>query len=174
MQDPRLAAALNALNASIRDLKKSVDDMAEEQSPAAQRERSQQADKTDALDRRKALKDQIKIEEDLEKKMKLRIERLKNEIEVTQHSNKTDEQKAKRIKRLKDLIEELTKAQEENTEAQKSAEGAGEALADTLGNMLGVSGKLNNSLMSQAKTVLTTEQVSQPFRNRLTCTLPAL
>ena len=167
MQDPRLAAALNALNASIRDLKKSVDDMAEEQSPAARAEQDKTSARQSSRDNINAIKEEMKLETDMDKLAKLRIDRIQAEIEATKLNGKSKEAQAKKIKRLRDQLELLTDAHDANTEAQKSAEGAGEALADTLGNMLGVSGKLNNSLMSQAKTVLTTEQGFKSFTNQL-------
>jgi len=151
--DP-IAAALLALNASIKELKDSVEDQTSQQSPAEQSTQNKEAAKKSNQDRIDMLKAQIAAETDLQKIQELKSERIKALIEKVNLSNKSTQRKVELIKRWNSILEANTEAIEDNTQAQKDAAEAGAGLASRFASMTGVSNDFTKSIAGQTIEVL--------------------
>jgi len=151
--DP-IAAALLALNASIKELKDSVEDQTSQQSPAKQSSQNKEVARKANKEYIDSLREQIELEEDQEKLTKLLIESKLAQIESEKLSTRSKAEQAAAIKELKKDIEDLTAEIDDNTRAQKEASEAGAGLADRFANLTGVNKDFTKSMAGQVMAVL--------------------
>jgi hypothetical protein len=127
-----------------------------------------------ASDLKKEFEDLQKAGEDVEETTKAQTAAQEAQLKVLEATLKILKEKNDATQQEKDDVAELIDKQKKllrstkklSAEQQKNA-AAGEALADSMANILGVSNNLNNSLLSQAKAALTSSEGLKSFGNNI-------
>ena len=127
-----------------------------------------------ASDLKKEFEDLQKAGEDVEETTKAQtaaqeaqLKVLEANLKVLKEKNDASDEEIKLAKEAITKQKNLIRSTKKLTDEQTKNAAAGEALADSMANILGVSNNLNNSLLSQAKAALTSSEGLKSFGNSI-------
>ena len=157
----------------IDKLVDSINDLVSEMkgnSPAASSQQSREDSIKLGEERREQLLAEIRLEEDLEKKIAKKIERFQNEIELNKLSAEGADKKAKKQRNLERALKRLTKKQGKLNEETEGYSSAVEGVVGNLAGFLGVSRSYEKSLFGQIRLISKSKKAQKELAEQLTKT----
>ena len=130
--------------------------------------------------RSEMLSKELSLEEDLEKKAKLKADRLTVIAELVKRSDKSSEKKVKflakieaRQKKLTKATEKATKATQEATKADEEHAAAVDSVVESISGFLGVSRSYEKTLLGQVKAIYKSKEAQEKLGISLSKTFTA-
>ena len=164
-----MAKTADDIVAAIKQLGKEIKESQPE--PIADRKEQAKMTREDSIklgeERKKLLEAEMKLEEDLQKRITKKIELLKNEIELNKLSSDSVDDKAKKQRRYERALDRLTKSQKKNTEAQEANEQAVDGVMGSLQVLTGVSNDFSKSLIGQTVAILKSSKAQKKLQKDL-------